>query len=114
MPLSGLKAQSSPPLNEQEKRIVLRQLHELEAARAQIRAYQEYVDRDREADSRERLNCERAVELEKQAAAIAIKERNMAEERAKFYEAAYKSLAKKPGFGCILKKIFSLGLARCR
>ena len=102
------------PLTEPEKRQILRQLIELEAAREQIRAYQDYVDRDRQADDRERANWQRALELEKQAAAIAVKERDLAEERAKFYETAYHALAKKPGFGCWMRRIFSLGIARCR
>ena len=115
-PLSALSQTPSQPLplTEPEKRQILRQLIELEAAREQIRAYSDYVDRDRQADERERANWQRAVELEKQAAAIAVRERDLAEERAKFYEAAYRALAKKPGFGCWMKRIFSLGIARCR
>ena len=115
-PLSVLSQTSSQPLplTESEKRQILRQLYELESAREQIRAYQDYVARDREQDDRERQNWQRAVELEKQAAALAVKERDLAEERAKFYEAAYKAVTAKRGFGCTLKKIFSFGLARCR
>lgn len=111
---SGSSAPGSPPLNDGEKRAVLRYLYELEATRAQLSGYREYVSRDREADEREAKNWQRALELEKQATALAVRERDLAADQAKFYEAAYRSLAKKPGFGCWMKRVFSLGIARCR
>jgi hypothetical protein len=34
-------------------------------------------------------------------------------ERAEFYETAYKTLARKPGFFCRVKKALTLGIAKC-
>ena len=112
---SALSQTASPPsLDDGTKRQVLRQLYELEAAREQLRAYQDYVARDREADDRERANWLKSLELEKKAVALALQEGRLAEERAQFYETAYRAVTKKRGIGCILKTIFTLGIARCR
>jgi hypothetical protein len=71
------------------------------------------VSRETEQDAREKANADRALDLEKQATAIAQQERDLAQDRAIFFEAAYKALAKKPGVGCWIKRIFTLWIARC-
>lgn len=113
----ALYPQNSPapvPLTEAEKRLILQQLFELRSCRSEVVAYQDFVKRETEADTRERDLAARALELEKQATALAQKERDLQKERADLYESLYKTITKKPGFGCVLKRIFSLGLARCQ
>lgn len=108
----ALSQQSSPPapLTESEKRIILSQLYELEACRSQIAAQADFVSRDAAQDAREKASYERALELERQATVLAQKERDLANERAAFYEQAFKSVTKKPGFWCRIRRIFG---ARC-
>lgn len=114
IPLSALSQQSSPPLSENEKRLILRQLYELEAARAQILTYEDFIARDKTADQRERENADRAIELERQATALAEKERDLAKEQAALYKSLLEATRKKGGgIGCVFKKIFTLGLSRC-
>jgi hypothetical protein len=114
MPLFAQCQQTSQPLNDEEKRQVLGQLLELKSCRESVGYYEQYVSRETEQDLREKLNWERALELEKQATTLAQKERDLAAEKAKFYEGLYRSVSKKPGIGCKLIKIITLGLARCQ
>jgi len=72
------------------------------------------VSRESEQDAREKANSERALDLEKQATAIARRERDLAIDKANTFEQLYRSVTKKPGIGCRLAKIFTLGLARCQ
>ncbi len=112
---------SRAPLSEQELHRILDQLRELAAARVQITALEVAIARDREQDDRERANTARALELEKEATAVAqkerdlaIRERDLAADKASFYAAAFKSLTKKPGLGCrIFSAVFTLGMHRC-
>jgi hypothetical protein len=86
---------------------------ELKSCRESIKTYDSYVTRDAEQDFREKANYERAMELEKQATALMQKERDLAQEKASIYEQLYRSATKKPGIGCRLARIFTLGIARC-
>ena len=113
---SALCQQSLPeqPLKPSELRQILAQLYELKALRQQVAEYEAYVARDQEQDARERLNADRALELERQATALARKERDLAQEQAALYKQLWEASKKKSGgFGCVMKKIFSLGIARC-
>jgi 3-methyladenine DNA glycosylase/8-oxoguanine DNA glycosylase len=92
---------------------VLGQLYELRACRDEVRTYRDFVARDIEQDAREKANAERALELEQQATGIARQERDLAREKAALYEQMYRSLTKRPGVGCWVKRIFTLGMARC-
>jgi len=79
-----------------------------------IASLQALIAREQEQDGRERTAWERALELERQATGLAQREMALERERAEFYESAYKLLMKKkPGVGCWLKRIFTLGIARC-
>jgi hypothetical protein len=86
---------------------------ELKEARKEILAYQSYVERDSEQDIREKQLSERELAIERKATALAEKERDLYKDQASYYKAAYDALKKKPGFGCTLKKVFTLGIARC-
>lgn len=122
---SALSQQDSPQnqaqFNEPELRTLNDQLIELRAARSQIIAQQQADVRDRASDERERAVAAKEVEIEKQAADLARKERDiaidqrdLAQEKADFYKNAWQQATRKTGIGCRLKRIFTLGFARCR
>jgi hypothetical protein len=103
-----------PPLTEGDKRQVLNQLYELQSSRSQILAYDQFIQRETDLSQKEHDNWQRSLDLEKQATALAEKERDMEKEKADLYLSLYNAAkAKKGGIGCALKRIFTLGLARC-
>lgn len=104
-----------PPLNESEKRTVLLQLYELEAVRAKVAAYEDWIKRETELYEREKIIQRQAIENERRATEIAIRERDLARDQAEFYKNLYESVTqKRGGIGCTLAKIFTLGLYRCK
>ena len=112
-----LFAQSPPgspaPLNSEEKRRILAQLYELQTLRGQVVSYEEFINREKTQDQRERDNWQRALDLEREAVDLAHKERDLAAEKAAFYEQAYKSLTKRPGLGCRILAAVTFGVHRC-
>jgi len=103
-----------PPLSETEKRLVLGQLLELKSCRQETAAYKDFVSRESDLYAKERANYDRALDLERQATALAQRERDLAQDRANFYEQAYRTATKKPGIGCQIMKALTLGIARCQ
>jgi hypothetical protein len=101
------------PLNPAEKRQILLELYELQACRGQVSSYEEFISREKEQDQRERDNWQRALDLERQATQLAQKERDLAAEKAAFYQQAFKSLTKRPGLGCRILAAITLGVHRC-
>jgi len=113
-PLFGQSQQTSqPPLDPGEKRQILLQLYELQSCRGQVTTYEEYAGREKEQVERERANWQRALDLEKQAIQLAQRERDLQADRAAFYEQAYKSVTKRPGLGCRVLAVVTLGMHRC-
>lgn len=114
-PVYGQSPPSSPapPLAENEKRLILSQLYELGSCRAQVLAYEEFVSREKEQDQKERDLAARALELEKQATALAQRERNLEKDRADTFEQLYRAVTKKPGWGCRILKVLTFGLSGC-
>ena len=113
---SVLCQQSLPEqaLQPNELRLILFQLYELKALRQQVAEYEAYIKREQEQDTRETMSWRRAIELEQQATALMQRERDLALEKAELYRQLYEATKKKSGgFGCVLKKIFTLGLGRC-
>jgi hypothetical protein len=82
IPLCAQSQLISPPLNDGEKRQILGQLYELHSCRDEVRAYRDYVSRDTEQNSREKTNADRALDLERQATALAQRERDLERDRA--------------------------------
>lgn len=109
----ALCQENSQPLSVDERRLVLIQLMELKLARREIAAYQAYVERDAEQDAREKALAARELEVEKKATANETARADIAQDKANYWESAYKAVTKKPGVGCKLKKVFTLGIARC-
>jgi hypothetical protein len=114
---SGTMYAQSPansPLTPDEGRQVLGQLYELRSCREKSGELERYIERDGAQDAREKANSERALELEKQAAELARRERNLEKDRADTYERLYRSVTKKPGIGCRILMTITLGIKRCQ
>ncbi len=93
---------------------MLSQLFELKACREQVSVYVGATAADRQLDEKEQANYERALELERQATALAQRERDLEKDRATFYEQSYRALIKGPGIWCRVAKVLTLGITRCR
>lgn len=106
--------QQSAQLNEAEKRRILAQLYELQSARQTLVLYSDYIKRLDDQAKREQDLCVRTVDLEKKATALAEKERDLYKDQANTWQQMYKVATKKPGWTCILKRIVTLGLGRCK
>ena len=79
-----------------------------------IATYEEFIQRDREQDRREKDNWMTAIDLEKEKTKLAQAQAEIEKEKAAMYLGLYDVCRKKGGgFGCLLKRIFTLGLARC-
>jgi hypothetical protein len=101
-------------LTELDKREILVRLAELSSVRQELRIQQAYVVKLEELSTQKAELDARALALEQKATQIAIQERDMWKDQAKFYKASLEAIRKKSGgIKCILKKIFTLGIARC-
>jgi hypothetical protein len=108
----------TPQLNEGEKRQVLLQLIELQTLRQKVQMYEDFFAKVDEQNKSAVSTCQRAITIEKEIAAVTGKSKDaeiaMWKEKADFYKQQYDLLQKKgPSFGCIIKKIFTLGIGRC-
>src|SRR5512146_2720140 len=88
-PLCAICQSSAPALDSQEKRQILSQLIELKSCREEVLSYQTYVSRESAQDARESQNAARSLELERQATALAQRERDLALEKANLYGSLY-------------------------
>lgn len=118
MPICGICQENSGSLTPEEKRQIARQLHELETLRAQVVEYQRAISEYQSIHAGFSSVCTQAVDAERRAgeAIAGSLQREVEAERAnaKFYREAYEMLLKrKPGIGCWVKRIFTLGMARC-
>ena len=101
-------------LTDDDKRQILLQLYEYQGCKAQLQAYEEYVEREKEQDAREQALWKKELEIQKEKLALKEKELQLEKEKSQLYKDLYESLKKKPGgFKCFLKRFFSIGLARC-
>lgn len=103
----------SPPLTNSELRETADNLLQGLADRDRLANLQEYVKKSQELTEREIQLSQKELELEKQRTSIAERERDAEKSRGDQLETALKVATKKPGFGCALRKIFTLGLGRC-
>jgi hypothetical protein len=91
-------------------------LYELEAARAKIAAYEDWIKREQDLDAREKAVQQQSLDIEKKQTELAQRERDLAQDQARFYKDLYTSATKSRGcrvFGTIAR-IFSLGAYRCK
>lgn len=97
----------TPTLTESHKREILDYLDELKSLRKELELVQRYLVRDEEQDKADREIATRKLQLVEA-------ERDQAKQQAEHFKSLYEILSKKRTFGCKLKMLFSLGLARCR
>ena len=100
--------------------MILSQLFELDACREKVITYEEFVAKLEEQFKQEKLNWEELLGVERQRTASAVetnattmKRLDIAEEKAKFYEEAYRAVTKKKSFWCRARKYLFLGLWPC-
>lgn len=107
--------QSLAPLSLDEKRLIWEQLQELREARIKISAYEEFAaERERAAKLLEEAYQQKLEAAREQLAALE-ERRKLAEEKSAFYRQSYESCCKKKrSKWCTAKRVFTLGLARCR
>jgi hypothetical protein len=113
--------QNSPPLSEDELRIVLEQLRTYEVEHKELQSCTDRLEKEQAMDATEDARAKELLELEQQRTAIAKKEADLerqradlAQEKADFYENAYKALTKKPGIFCRIARTATLGIFYCR
>jgi hypothetical protein len=110
------------PLTPEEKRIVLRELDELENCRQKIKTKDALIDSERSQCEKEKEASAKLLDAEKRSTEatikerdLAIKERDLARDQASTWETMYKVATKKPSMTCrILSGIFTLGIYRCK
>lgn len=107
-------AQEPQPLNESEKREILLRLEELRVLKMELEIERKYIERDQAQDQREQALLKKELGNEVRARELAEKELALAKEQAAHYRQAYEAVIKKGSIGCTIKKIFTLGIARCR
>jgi hypothetical protein len=108
----------SPPLNEEEKRQVIELLKKFEALTisqdTQLKACEDNVGKLNDVGERERKNYEVSLENAREKISLEKERADMEKARGDLYEKLFKDVTKKRnGFGCFLKRLFTLGRARC-
>jgi len=112
--LSSNLAHAQEPLNESDKREILVRLGELRIARKELDLQRQHIARDEAQDKREADLHAKELQIAEKSIQVAIGERDLALSKAEHYKAAYEAVGQKGSGWCAVKKVFSLGLARCR
>lgn len=94
--------------------MALERLVELEYAWQELATLRETINILQQLRTEEARIGGLSVGLEQQRTAIATDRAKLLEEQRDFYRTLYESSRPGRGLGCRLKKIFTLGLARCR
>ncbi len=104
----------SKPLNDDEKRQILGQLYSyLDILKKTLPQYEAEVTKLQQAVIDERIARDQALMTEKKMTEAAVLERDSYKAKLEFCQSATKATKKGKSFGCILAKIFTLGLAGC-
>lgn len=118
MPCLAQEKPSEPasqiPLSPEEIREGALRVEELILAWKETELLHEAMAKEQEFAERERQLAARELDAEKQRTAIAEKETAIQKDKAIFYEQAFKEATKGRSFGCVIAKVFTIGLARCR
>jgi hypothetical protein len=105
---------SVQPLSPEELRETLVNLLEGLADGERVIALNEFIKMQRELMDRERESLQRQIELEKELRGVVEKERNAERARGdQLDKLLSEALKKRGGFGCAMKKLFTIGIARC-
>lgn len=103
------------PLEPVEVRQVIGFMIDLDTKNAQLQLTQQELDQERAFEVRQNDLAARELELQKRATALAEHSVDVEKTRADTYQNLWKEATKKigGGFGCHLKKFFTLGLGKC-
>jgi hypothetical protein len=118
---SGALVQPTPITNiektgvftETEERLVLSQIMELPIRRSEVIKYETLIEEDKINDKKAQETFNAALENEKLNTSITAKERDVALEKVKFFEASYDSCRKGRSKKCWFFKIITIGMAKC-
>lgn len=111
---SGGPAPLAAFLSEDDKREVLLRLNELRLARLEIEMMRKFSERDEAQDKVDQELNQKRIENEAKAMSLLEQERDLWKDRANHFETAYNAVTKGSGWGCTVKKVLTLGIARCR
>lgn len=107
-----LAGTGAPP--KEDPKLIMEQLFELQSVRAQVVKLEEFVKGEREIYERERTQWQALFDGQKQITDLANKALELEKQKSSLYESLYNVAKKKKcGFGGTLKRIFTLGIARC-
>jgi hypothetical protein len=106
-------AQDVAPLTAEELRETLVNLLEGLAAMDQVRIQDGYIQQLMELDVRQEELHQRELEVERQLKQIAERERDVEKQRGDSLQQVISTMTRSRSFGCTLKKVFTIGLARC-
>ena len=108
-------SQDNSPLTPDEGRQILGQLYELGSCREETDKYKDVMARDKELDAREQEQHLKELQLVQKEIGLKDREIELQKEQADTYKAMYEALLDKGvSFGCVVKKIFTLGIGRCK
>jgi hypothetical protein len=101
------------PLSASELRETANNLLTGLAAIDRAKTLQDYIDKLNDLSMREATLHAQQLDVQRQLIDIANRERDVEKSRGDQFDTAIKSLTRKRSFGCSLKKLFTIGLARC-
>lgn len=100
--------------SEQQLREILSGLRDIRSAWAESEVLRATIVQYKQILESERQLADRRVETEADRTKLAEDRLALEKERAAFYEQAFRTVTRKRGAGCWLKKIVTLGLSRCQ
>jgi len=102
-------------LNDNELKQIGYRLVELKIYRAQVSALKDALAKDEKADAKAEELRVKEVALYKREIELRDREIRLLARAMEFYESAYDTTRKKGiSFGCVVKKIFTLGISKCK
>ncbi len=108
-------ANPNRPLEPPEVRQIIGFMIDLDTKNAQLQLTQQELDQEKIFEQRQLDLAAKELDLQKQTTALAQHQADIEKERADNYQSLFKEATKKVGggFGCHLKKFFTLGLGKC-
>lgn len=107
MALFAQSSEDNSPLRPDELRQVLLRLLNCRSCEEQRQLYEKFIEE-------EKTLCERRLDAERQNNTIKQKELDTALKEVQMWKSLYETIKKKPTtFGCVMKRIFTLGWHRC-
>lgn len=100
-------------LNEADKREILIRLTELKVLREMVELQKQYIENDKTQDVKKDEIHTRETRLLNEKVLLFEGYNKQLQDQVEFYKKLLDASRKGLGFGCVLKKIFTLGIARC-